>query len=100
MTDKPKADNNRQNLITSAGDLRLQLNLLDACLAVGRDDWAAQVIGEINRLSNPGSGLILPSGVTAAPAAKPGGRKPWNPASPEKVKQIVLNMIGERPMVS
>lgn len=102
-----------------AGDLRVQLNLLDACLAAGRDPWALEALNAMHMLIHQGSSLFVGDVPGAPPAtggattggdskAEDGGKKPraprpkkpWIPPTPEEVNETLLKLIGDRPVVT
>lgn len=97
----------RTELVKSAGDIRTQLALLDACIQANKLGWAQETLAEIAKLAAAGNPLAQAivaaqgDGTASAPAAPAkGGRRPWVPASPEQVKEVVLKVIGERPYVT
>lgn len=108
MANNVDAESLRTALAKTSGDLKTQLALLDACLQANRIPWAQETLAEIARLAAAGNPLA--QAVVAAKGgefdnetggpAKPGGRRPWVPASPEQVKEVVMKMIGERPLVT
>lgn len=107
MTTSVDAEALRSNLTKSAGDIRVQLNLLDACIQASRFDWANATLAEIARLAAAGNPLaqavIASKGEfdnETGQVKKPAGRRPWVPATPAQVKEVVMKMIGERPLVT
>lgn len=109
MKNEVTADPIRNVLSKSAVDIRTQLALLDACLAADKLGWAGETLAEIAKLASAGNPLaqaIVDSasksnaGTTGGYPPKGGARRPWVPASPEQVKEVLLKMIGHRPLVS
>lgn len=108
MSNSPEAETLRTWLSKSAGELRTQLALLDACIAANRTGWAQETLAEMGKLAlagNPLAQAVLAaqqgaSDTAQAPAPAKGKGRPWVPASPAQVKEVVLKMIGERPYVS
>lgn len=103
-----------------AGDMRLQVNLLDACLAAGRDAWAAETVNAMHMLIHQRAPLFAEAPAAPTPPAADTGsgasgkdsageedkkprtrtKKPWVPPTPEEVNETLLKMIGERPVVT
>ena len=107
MSKTGSADDIRAALIKTAGDLKTKVTLLDACINDGKVDWANAVLAEIGKLALGGDPLA--QAVVASNkgefdnetgTVKKGGRRPWVPAKPEHVKEVVMKMIGERPLVT
>lgn len=89
--------------IALVGDLRKQVVLLDACVAAGRDQWAAETLGVVRQLAESGVSLFAvgTTGTTdGAAKPKPPAKKPWIPPTPEEVTETLLKMIGSRPVVT
>lgn len=109
MKNESTADPIRNVLSKSAVDIRTQLALLEACLAADKLGWAGETLAEIAKLANAGNPLAqaivtsagnASAGTTGGYPAKSGARRPWVPASPEQVKEVLLKMIGHRPLVT
>lgn len=109
MSKSATADAIRDALVKTSGDLKAQLALLEACIQTNRLPWAQETLAEIAKLAAGGNPLA--QAVVAGKAGgefdnesgevkKPGGRRPWVPASPAQVKEVVMKMIGERPLVT
>lgn len=107
MSSIANADDVRNALKSSAGNIRVQLDLLDACINASKFDWANATLAEIAKLAAAGNPLA--QAVVASKGEfdnetgevkKPGGRRPWVPATPAQVKEVVMKMIGERPLVT
>jgi hypothetical protein len=109
MSKSETADAVRDALVKTSGDLKTQIALLDACIQANRLPWANETLAEIAKLAAAGNPLA--QAVIASKAGgefdnetgetkKPGGRRPWVPASPAQVKEVVMKMIGERPLVT
>lgn len=109
MSNTDSADAVRAALVNTSGALRRKIDLVDACITDGKIDWANTVLAEIAKLALGGDPLA--QAVVAANAGKgefdnetgtvkKGGRRPWVPASPAAVKEVVMKMIGERPLVT
>lgn len=99
MTDsnKPGADKQRRKLVT---DLRVQVTLLDACIAAGRDGWAGETLSVIRSISDSGLplfGTATTGGATGKPSAPPRPKLP--PPTPEEINEVLLGMIGAFPVV-
>lgn len=119
VTPAPLAGDVAGKRLKFAGDLRVQLNLLDACLAASRDPWALEALNAMHMLIHQGSSLFAGDAPGTPPAAggattggedKPEGdgkkpraprpKKPWIPPTPEEVNETLLKMIGDRPVVT
>ncbi len=109
MSKSATADAIRDALVKTSGDLKAQLALLEACIQTNRLPWAQETLAEIAKLAAGGNPLA--QAVVAGKAGgefdnesgevkKPGGRRPWVPASTAQVKEVVMKMIGERPLVT
>lgn len=96
-----------------AGDLRVQLNLLDACLAADKGDWAGEAVGAMHMLIHGNAALFMGNAPAPMPppATESGGDgktdKPPRPPRPkappptaEEVNATLLKMIGNRPEVT
>jgi predicted kinase len=93
----PSAEDKRRQLVT---DLRLQVNLLDACVAAGRHPWAAETLGVIRTLSDGGVALFGDTPTTGGgTTTKPPARPKLPPPTPEQINEVLLKMIGEMPVV-
>lgn len=104
MKNEGTTDQVRNILAQSAVDIRTQLALLDACIAANKLGWAGETLAEISKLASAGNPLaqaiITGAGAAGGAPVKPGARRPWVPASPEQIKEVVLKMIGHRPLVT
>ncbi len=109
MSKSETSDAVRDALVKTSGDLKTQMALLDACIQANRLPWANETLAEIAKLAAAGNPLAQAviaskSGTQfdneAGEAKKPGARRPWVPASPAQVKEVVMKMIGERPLVT
>lgn len=96
-----------------AGDLRVQLNLLDACLAADKGDWAGEAVNAMHMLIHGSAPLFMgdaPSVPVPPATGGSGDTKPGKPTrpprpkapppTPEEVNATVLKMIGDRPEVT
>lgn len=95
---KPSTDEQRRKLVS---DLQVQVRLLDACVAAGREGWAGETLGVIRSLSE--SGLPLFGATSGTTGGTTGGKAPARPKlpppTPEEINEVLLGMIGERPIV-
>ncbi len=107
MSTNVDAETLRATLSKSAVDLKTQLALLEACINANRLGWANETLAEIAKLAAAGNPLaqavIASKGDSDAFKEAEGttkGRRPWVPATPAQVKEVVMKMIGERPLVT
>lgn len=90
---------NKARRVQLVSDLSTQVRLLDACVAAGRDAWAAETLAQIRTLSDAGVPLFGGTAGGGTPTPAPAKRK-YPPITPADINEVLLKMIGHRPYVT
>ncbi len=108
------AGRRRELAVKFAGDLRVQLNLLDACLAADKTEWAGEAVNAMHMLIHGNAALFMGDAAPTAPLPPATGgsgdgktdkpprapRPKAPPRSAEEINATLLKMIGDRPEVT